>query len=72
MSLEQQPRQETGQRTEGPGPVGALQRFQEFNKIGLLGRRQVEREQLVIVIHDREEVGGTAVMKVRRMLPEST
>lgn len=49
----------------------ASQRLQEFDQVGFLCGCEIQREQSIIVIDDREEIRRTAVMKIRWMLPES-
>ena len=50
--------------------VSPLQRLQELDQVGLLRGGEIQPEQAVVVIHDRQEIGRAAVMKVRRMLPQ--
>jgi hypothetical protein len=55
-----------------PGRAAVSERLQVFDQIGFLFGLELELEQPVIVIDHREKIGRTAIMKVRRMLPEST
>jgi hypothetical protein len=54
-----------------PNNQHASEGFEEFDKIGLLLRREIQPKQRVVVIDDREQICRAAVMKVRRMLPDA-
>jgi hypothetical protein len=49
---------------------GLLKRLQKLHQITLLRVRETQREDGIVVVYDREQVRGTAVVKVRWMLPE--
>ena len=48
----------------------SLKRLQELDEIGLLSSCEMQSEVPVIVIHYGREIGGAAVVKVRRVLPQ--
>ena len=47
-----------------------LERLQKLDQIRLLSGGELQREQAVVVIHDGEQIGRAAVVKIRRMLPQ--
>jgi hypothetical protein len=49
-----------------------LQCFQIFDEVRLLPVAETEIEQRIVMIHHCEQIDGTAIMEVRRMLPERT
>src|SRR5687767_179607 len=59
---------ETSDRAEPSVPPS--KRLQELDEVSLLGRRKIQFEYLVVVIDDRHQRRRTAVVKVRRMLPD--
>ena len=77
MSLERQRRSNAGVRQHvdqglsGESVSKASERLQVFDQVGFLRGCEIQREQLVIVIDDRQEIRRAPIMEIRRMLPES-
>jgi hypothetical protein len=60
-----------GRQPEVSSIPAVSERLQKFDQIGFLCGCEIQREVLVIVIDHRREIGRTAIMKIRWMLPES-
>src|SRR5215216_1511633 len=53
--------------------LAGSQGFEVFDKISFLCRGKAQRQHvvIVIVIHDREQIRGAAIVEVRRVLPDT-
>src|SRR5687768_11994429 len=63
--------QRASQREAGP-PAFSSQRLQVLDELAFLSGRQPQLEMAVVVLHHGRQVGGAAVVKIRRMLQQAT
>ena len=52
--------------------LGSSERLQEFNEVGSLSPGEIQLELAIVVIDHRPQIRRTSIVKIRRMLPESS